>query len=76
MAVIKVQNIRRRMEGRACIASAVVAGEEVWFSSEDVPLHACPEAFLSAFLIATQLKKDQLACKIPVCQTWHAFPGD
>lgn len=52
------------------MVSALVAGEEVWFSSKDAVLSAAPEAFLSAFLIPAQLRKDRLVSNSPVCGTW------
>lgn len=72
MAVIRVENLRhRRKKNGESVVSAVVAGEEVWFSSPDVELKALPEVFLSAFLIVSQLRKDRLSCETAVCKRWR-----
>lgn len=72
MAIIKIRKIRSREEDGAWVTSALVDGEEVWFSSPDARLAESPEAFMSAFLIPAQLRNDRLSCGRPVCNQWLA----
>lgn len=70
MALIRVEKPQVRRKDGEWIVSATVAGEELWFSSPDVELVPSPEAFLSALLIAAQLKGDHLASPAKVCSKW------
>lgn len=70
MALIRVEIPQVRERNGEWIVSANIAGEELWFSSPDLPLAASPEAFLSAMLIASQLNGDRLASGAKVCSKW------
>ena len=70
MAQIHIRKIRKHVDRESSIVTAMVAGEEVWFSSKNAVLSASPEAILSAFLIPAQLRKDRLVANMPVCETW------
>lgn len=69
--LVTISKPRRALsEGRQRI-TATVAGQEVWFESQDYPLRPSMEAFGSAFLIPALHQRAGLQLEMPVCPTWQ-----